>query len=150
MSRRRVDSDDLARVLFAASEGAGVPVPREQTTFVLNEIGRLVGEREIVGFAESLIDGQGGYVFAILDSSGFLLRWEEDDLQVTFLGRLRNLRYRELTHDRQPFYGAEGELVLRVEVEQEQLPGTLSFEIAEWMMSQFSGMRRTLREWAEA
>jgi hypothetical protein len=141
--------EDLARAVFAAATDAGGPVPMEQTSWVAHEIARLVGDNEIVAVSAVAVGGASGYVFAIFGEASYLLRWKENDLEISFLAQRRGLKYRELSRGLGDMQGFEGEPWLRVEFEHELLPATVSLEAREWQVGEIRELRETLRSWTE-
>jgi hypothetical protein len=139
-------SDDIARAVFSVAEQAGSPVPHAQTTWLANEVSRLVGDNFIVGYADAQV-GDAPYLFAILGDTAYLLRWHDDNLEATFLGQLVGLKYRELTHGLGAMPGFQGEPSLRIEIEQELLPGELVLQADDWLVGELQTVRDVLRKW---
>jgi hypothetical protein len=124
-------------------------VPHEQTGWVVAELRRLVDDRPIDGFVDVEVDGAGGYILAIVGGHAYLIRWSGNDLEVTFLGQLQGLHYRELSHGRGAMVQYEGEPVIRIEIRHPALSGVLLLELDDWRVSENGPLRSILREWAD-
>lgn len=147
---RESTSDDIARAVFAAAEGTGEPVPLDQSARLVGEIGRLCGQRHIVGFTAATVGSAAGYVFTIIGEEAYLVRWESDALEVTFLGAMRGFVYREWTKALGGMPNYEGEPWVAVAIEHESLPGEIRFEARDWSVTLISELRQTLRRWTAA
>jgi hypothetical protein len=147
LSGQPATSEDLARAVFSAGDSAGRPIPREQTRALVNEVARLCGDRRIVGFIDATVGGATGYVFAVIADGGYLLQWEAEALETTFLGSLPGLQYVERTRGIGGTEGFEGERWLRIEVAHARLPGPLAIEVPDWQMADIGELRATLRSW---
>lgn len=148
MAERGPTSDDIARAVFTGAEQIGAPVPREQSARLIGEMRRLCGDRRIVGFTGATVGDAAGYVFTIVEEEALLARWDGNALEVTFLGPMSSLVYRERTKALGGMPNYEGEPWVAVEIEHERLPGQLRFEAGDWSVTLISELRETLRRWA--
>lgn len=143
-----IPSDDIARAVLANAKEEGVDVPRDQFTRLQGEIARLCDGHEIGGYTRATLDGASPTVFAIVDNEGYLLRWADDALAVTWLGRLPRLRYVERTRAIGGQLGFEGDPLVQLELQHERLPGKLIIEAERWLAPELNTIRVTLRSWA--
>lgn len=87
-------------------------------------------------------------MFTIVEEEALLVRWDDDALEVTFLGVMSGLVYRERMKALGGMPNYEGEPWVAVEIEHERLPGRLRFEAGDWSVTLISELRETLRRWA--
>lgn len=145
------NADDIARAVFGASEQTSASAPSDQSTWLIAEVRRLVGEQTIDGLADIEIDDvEPGFILAIIGGLGYLLRWTGENLEVTYLNRLQGLRYRELTRGRGAMRGFEGEPELRIWLSHPALPGDATITLVDWQVGENAQLRVVLREWANA
>jgi hypothetical protein len=145
---RQVTTDDIARAVFVAAEEDGEPVPDLQSRRLVAEIEALTSEREIHGFATATADGGGRFVIALIGDEGYLLRFSEGLLRITFLGNLPGLRYEEHFKAIGGMRGFAGEPWVRLQLEHERLPDRLTIEAEDWSVSLLEALRASFRSWA--
>jgi hypothetical protein len=127
---------------------AGKDVPQEQSRWLMNEIGRLVGDTEILGFYSAEVGRDPDYVFSIIGEAAYLLRWDGDNLEIIFLGELAKLKYKERGRTVGGVVGFEGEPWLRIEIEHDLLPAPMAMEASDWQLSRLRPLQLKLRSWA--